>query len=70
MFIFHNRDVFYAHVVENIGFEQCRKGEDFVRPILVYKKFNNHLFLGIPLSTTPNRSKYYFNLTLKKIKKV
>ncbi|MEA3289034.1 MAG: type II toxin-antitoxin system PemK/MazF family toxin [Campylobacterota bacterium] len=54
---------------ENIGFEQCGKGDNFVRPVLIYKKFNNHVFLGIPLSTTKNRGKYYFEFNFKQNKK-
>ncbi len=65
---FHNRDIFYAHIGENIGYEQSGKGENFVQPILIYKKFNNHVFLGIPLSTTSNCGKYYFEFDFKQDK--
>jgi len=57
---FHQRDIFYAHVGENVGYEQSGKGDSFVRPLLIYKKFNNSVFLGIPLSTTDKRGDYYF----------
>jgi len=65
---FHNRDIFYAHIGENIGYEQSGKGDNFVRPVLIYKKFNNNVFLGIPLSTTSNRGKYYFEFNFKEKK--
>ncbi|MCV6606595.1 MAG: type II toxin-antitoxin system PemK/MazF family toxin [Campylobacterales bacterium] len=65
---FHEREIFYGHLGENIGFEQSGKGENFVRPILVYKKFNNKVFLGIPLSTTEKRGKYYFEFNFKEEK--
>lgn len=58
-------EIFYAHIGENVGFEQCGKGDSFVRPVLVFKKFNNALFWGIPLSTTQNRGKYYFDFEFK-----
>ena len=66
---FKQREMFYAHLGENIGFEQCGKGENFVRPVLVYKKFNNSVFLGIPLSTTLNRGQYYFEFNFKQDKR-
>ena len=36
---------------KNIGFEQNGKGSNFVRPILVLRKFNSSIFWGLPLTT-------------------
>ena len=58
---FHEREIFYARLGINIGFEQCGKGEDFERPVLILKKFNNSVFWGIPLSTTSKTGKYYYH---------
>lgn len=41
---FHEREVWFCHLGANIGFEQDGKGEDFLRPILVVRKFNNEVF--------------------------
>ena len=65
---FHEREIFYAHIGENVGYEQSGKGDDFVRPVLIYKKFNKNVFLGIPLSTTTNRGKYYFEFDFREDK--
>ncbi len=35
----------------NVGDEQDGKGKFFSRPILVIKKLNKHIFLGMPLGT-------------------
>ena len=48
---FKDRDIFYIKMGQNIGFEQNGKGENFVRPVVVFKKFNKNMFFGIPLST-------------------
>jgi len=48
-FRFNEQDIFFMYVGNNIGFEQDG-GKDFLRPVLVYKKFNNRVFLGIPLT--------------------
>lgn len=48
---FKEKEIFYLKMGENIGFEQNGKGEDFVRPIIILKKFNKDMFFGI--STSP-----------------
>jgi len=47
------------------GNEQCGKSKLFSRPILISKKFNNHFFFGIPLSSIQKDNKYYFNFEFK-----
>lgn len=49
---FKEREIFYAKIGKNIGFEQNGTGNKFIRPILILKKFNRSLFYAIPLSTT------------------
>ena len=49
----------------NVGDEECGKGEKAVRPILIVKKFKNHFFLAIPLSSVCKKNKYYFNFEFK-----
>jgi mRNA-degrading endonuclease toxin of MazEF toxin-antitoxin module len=44
----------------NIGFEQDGGGKDFLRPIIIFRKFNNEIFWTIPLTHTQRRGKYYF----------
>ena len=58
---FKEREIFWASIGENIGFEQNGKGNDFSRPILVIRKLNKQLFFGVPLSTTLRDGSYYYN---------
>lgn len=58
---FREREIYWANIGENIGYEQNGKGEDFVRPILVFRKYSNNLFCGIPLSTTLREGSFFFN---------
>ncbi|MFA6297030.1 MAG: type II toxin-antitoxin system PemK/MazF family toxin [Candidatus Paceibacterota bacterium] len=61
---FHEKEIWVCHLGLNIGFEQDGKGEDFVRPIVIIKKFNNQIFWGIPLTKSVKReSPYYFNFS-------
>ena len=60
---FKERDIFFIRIGENIGFEQSGKGDMFLRPVIILKKFNNNFFMGVPLTTTIKDNKYYFNFT-------
>jgi hypothetical protein len=63
-FRFRERDIFFIHIGVNIGFEQ-NGGKDFLRPVVVYKKFNNHVFLGIPLTSQLKVDKFHYEFEYK-----
>ena len=56
---FHERDVWFCRVGQNVGFEQNGKGENFLRPIIIIKKFNNEVFLGVPLTSKKKEGIFY-----------
>lgn len=60
---FKERDVFWASIGENIGYEQNGKGDDFSRPIIVIKKLSRNMFFGIPLSTKIKDGSYFHEFT-------
>jgi len=57
---FKEREIFYLKMGENIGFEQNGKGNNFVRPIIILKKFNKDMFFGIPLSSQIKNGIFYY----------
>ena len=57
---FQEMDIFNVKIGKNIGFEQNGVGNQYVRPVLILKKFNKHFFFAIPLSTTTKQSSYNF----------
>ncbi len=61
---FKERDVFWASIGVNIGFEQDGKGEIFSRPIVIVKKYNKNIFFGIPLSTQLKEGSFFFTFEL------
>lgn len=61
---FKEREVYWASVGENVGFEQNGKGVDFARPVLVIKKLNKNLFFGVPLSTQSRTGNFFFEFEL------
>ncbi|MFA6340731.1 MAG: type II toxin-antitoxin system PemK/MazF family toxin [Candidatus Paceibacterota bacterium] len=56
-------EVWMSNLGENIGFEQNGSGDNFSRPVLIIKKFNNKMFWAIPLSTKQKKFDFYFNYT-------
>ncbi len=62
---FKERDIFYIKLGENIGFEQSGKGDVFLRPVVILKKFNNSFFMGVPLTSTIKDGQYYFVFDFK-----
>src|SRR5258708_36962338 len=59
---FYEREVWWTAIGRNIGFEEYGKGEYFARPVLVVRKFNDSFFIGLPISTTTRRGRYYHPL--------
>jgi mRNA interferase MazF len=53
------RDIFWAKIGENVGFEQNGKGENFARPVIILRKLTSELFLGIPLTSTIKDGDYF-----------
>jgi mRNA-degrading endonuclease toxin of MazEF toxin-antitoxin module len=62
---FHEREIWFCSLGANVGFEQDGKNEKFERPILILKKFNNHVFLALPLTSQAKAGKFYFRFNFK-----
>lgn len=59
---FKVREVWFIRMGKNIGFEQDGRGGEFLRPVLVFKRFNKQLFWGIPLTGKKREGAYYYSL--------
>ena len=62
--VFKERDIIWASIGINIGYEQDGKGEISSRPLLILKKYNRNLFFGIPLSTKIKEGSFFFEFIL------
>jgi mRNA interferase MazF len=65
---FHIREIWHCHLGVNVGFEQDGVGGDFLRPVIILRKFNNEIFWGIPLTRgkmkiNANAKKYYYEFS-------
>ncbi len=59
---FDKGEIWYASLGKNIGDEEDGKNEYFERPILVIRKFNQSIFLAIPLTSQEKEGRFYHNL--------
>lgn len=58
---FKEREIWFCHLGENVGYEQDGRGSEFLRPIVIIKKFNNELFWSVPLTKhIKQEHPYYF----------
>ena len=73
---FHEREIWFFYLGANVGFEQDGRGDDFLRPVVVVRKFNNEIFWAIPLTKAGKKikqkaEKYYLPfIFIKGIKSV
>ncbi len=61
---YKTREVWWVSIGRNVGFEEDGKGKFYNRPVLILRGFSKEFFLGIPLSHTSNRGKYYHDFIM------
>ncbi len=62
---FHEREIWFCYLGANVGFEQDGNREEFLRPIVVFRKFSNEVLWAIPLTksrkkVSPKNERYYY----------
>lgn len=62
---FQQREIWWCSVGVNIGHEADGKNQFYNRPILIVRKFNRHIFLGVPLTTQIKQNLYYHPIHFK-----
>lgn len=62
---FDKREVWFCVLGVNVGFEQDGS-ENFLRPVLIIRKFNNEIFWGLPLTKKLKKGKYYYQFLINK----
>lgn len=56
---FSEGEIWWAHLGENVGSEINGKNANFTRPVLILRKLNKEIFLGIPLTTKHKSGIWY-----------
>lgn len=59
---FKQGEIWWVHLGINIGFEANGKGDEFMRPVIILKKYNKFSFLALPLSTSPKTNSYRISI--------
>lgn len=59
---FHEGEVWYASLGLNIGYEQDGKGAEYLRPVLIVRKFNNDICWIVPLTHTSKDTIHYVHI--------
>ena len=62
---FYSREIWWANIGSNIGFEQDGKNFDFSRPVLILRKFNKNMLWVLALTSKNKSGNYFHNLYCK-----
>lgn len=55
------REIWWAHVGQNIGVEINGKSNKFERPVLIVRVFNKDFVLIVPISSKEKDGRYYYS---------
>jgi mRNA interferase MazF len=61
---FRDGEVWFTALGENVGFEQDGRGDNYLRPVAIIRKFNNEIFWAVPLTKNKKRGEFYFSFSL------
>lgn len=67
--LFREQEIWWCSLGANVGFEEDGKNELFERPVLILRKFNKELFLGLPMTSKKKEGKYYYPVHLHDIER-
>lgn len=57
---FYEREIWSCYLGMNIGYEEAGKGDEFLRPVIILKRFSDEMCWVIPLSHVLRKSEYYY----------
>jgi mRNA interferase MazF len=60
--LFHEAEIWWSSLGVNVGVEEDGKNDLFERPILIFRKFNKDMFLGLPMSSIRKFGKYNYSI--------
>ncbi|HEY5220670.1 MAG TPA: type II toxin-antitoxin system PemK/MazF family toxin [Candidatus Paceibacterota bacterium] len=57
--VFKEGEIWWCEIGMNVGREIYGKGDNFIRPVLIFKKFNEDMFLAVPMTSRPREGSWY-----------
>ena len=58
--LFHEREIWWCSLGLNVGVETDGKNDNFERPVLIVKKFNQDMVWVVPITSRKGPVKYYY----------
>jgi mRNA-degrading endonuclease toxin of MazEF toxin-antitoxin module len=62
---FKHGEVYWCRLGVNIGVEIDGKGQEYLRPIIVLKKFSNECLLAAPITTKLHVGNWYYKIKIQ-----
>ena len=62
---YKEREIWWSQFGQNIGDEENGKGENFMRPVIIVRKYNKNLALVLPTSAKIKNNPYYYKINYK-----
>lgn len=62
---FREKEIWWMAIGENVGTEVNGKGDNFLRPVLIIRKYGAGGFFGVPLSSQVHNGIWYTSFTSK-----
>ena len=60
------REIWWCNLGKNIGYEMNGKGDNFRRPVLIFKKVSSNHSIIVPLTTQEHFSKFFYKIKINK----
>lgn len=56
---FRQGEIWFVSIGQNIGYEVYGKGENFLRPVIIFRKINKNTFMALPLTSKIKDDKFH-----------
>ena len=66
--LFSEREIWWCTLGINIGSEEDGKGINYLRPVLVLRKFNKGIFYGLPITSKAKDDEFHISINSGEIK--
>ena len=66
--LFSEREIWWCALGMNIGSEEDGKGKNYLRPVLILRKFNKSVFYGLPVTSKVKDDQFHVSINSGEIK--
>ncbi len=67
--MFRQGEIWWCSIGMNVGSELFGKGDRFLRPVLVLKKFSRTMFLGLPLTLREKQGSWFVETNVGSVRR-